>query len=185
MFRNFCNKQSGFTLVEVLVSTVLLGVILMVVTAVFADTIKVGKKMLDYQKLADEVRNVTFLIEKSVNQSNGILTNVNTECVENICARLAIADVNGRKVEYSLDLGRIKECENTNDDGTLCNVGDKVEFLTSANIEITDLRFYVKKNVDETGIPVEQPRFTISVEAKPTGGSKIIHAQTTISEKNY
>lgn len=181
----FHNRQSGFTLIEVMVSTVLLSVILVVVTGVFADTLRVGKRMLDYQKLADEVRNVTFLIEKKVNQGNGILTNTATECAANVCAKLAVADGSGRKIEYSLDTNRIKECEDTNGDNILCNTNDRVEFITSADIEITDLQFFVKKDVDGSGVPVEQPRFTASIEAKPVGGNKIIRAQTTISEKNY
>lgn len=181
------NKQSGFTLAEILVTIALLPVILITVTTILAKTIQVGKQVIDYQKLADELRNVAFAMGKDINEGNGTLTNpsdINSGCASGICSSLEIADFAGKKIKYSLGNSQIKRWLDKNSNEQV-DAQEEI-ILTSNNIETLDLKFYVKKDVNPAnGQPLEQPRITIYMKAKPVGGQKIIETQTTISEKNY
>lgn len=184
------NNQSGFTLIEVIVSVVVISIILLAVINIFGDTIKVGKQMLDYQVLADELRNVTFALEKDIRQGNGVLTDPNNpgdypECVvpgaPGVCRELKIADENGNMVWYYLDNGaRLKRAT------SLFSPVPSDEFLTSSEIQINSLFFHVTRGIDPvSGLPTEQPRATVAIEAKVAGGVKVLKAQTTFSEKGY
>lgn len=165
-------KQSGFTLIETLVSVSVLGVILMVVTNLFASTLGAGKQTLDYQKLADELRNTIFSIEKDVNNGNGI-----ANAPSNPSSILKVYDGSGDEIEYSLN-GATKKIQKIKNSVTT--------ELTSDNIEVNVMNFHIINTLlDGNPGNDSQPRVTISIEAKPKNGRKTIKAQTTISEKNY
>lgn len=165
-------KQSGFTLIETLVSVTILGIILMVVTNLFASTLGAGKQALDYQKLADELRNTIFSIEKDINNGNGIANDP-----INPSSSLEVYDTSGNLIEYSLN-GATKKIQKINSVGT--------SVLTSDNIEVDVMNFHIINTLlDGDPSNDSQPRVTITIEAKPKNGRKTIKAQTTISEKNY
>lgn len=165
-------KQSGFTLIETLVSVTILGIILMVVTNLFASALGAGKQALDYQKLADELRNIIFSMEKDINNGNGV-----AHAPSNPSSILKVFDASGNKIEYSLNnitkkIQKIKNSITTE--------------LTSDNIEVNVMNFHIINTLlDGDPSNDSQPRVTISIEAKPKNGRKTIKAQTTISEKNY
>lgn len=163
--------QSGFTLIETLVSVTILGIILMVVTNLFASTLGAGKQALDYQKLADELRNTIFSIEKDINNGNGIANDPS-----NPSSILEVYDASGDLIEYSLN-GATKKIQKINGTGTTV--------LTSDNIEVNVMNFHIINTLGGDPSDDSQPRVTITIEAKPKNGRKTIKAQTTISEKNY
>lgn len=166
------SRKNGFTIIEVLVSVAVLGIILMVVTNLFASTLGAGKQALDYQKLAGELRNVTFIIEKDINNKNGI-----AEAQGNPSNNLKIYDTDSQVIEYNLN-GGAKKIQRIK--------GTDTALLTSGNIEVNSLSFHIINTLLDTDPSNDsQPRVTINIEAKPKNGRKVIKTQITISEKNY
>lgn len=160
--------QSGFTLVEALVSTALLSIVLLVVTTIFASTIKTGKEILDIQKLTDETRNVILSLEKEISEGNGINAAGGASC-PNICNTLTV-DYGPSSTIYSYD------ALNKKIQKTILGITTPV---TSDNIEVTSLKFYVKNSLSE------QSRVTVSIKANPKGSNRTANLQATVSLKNY
>lgn len=161
-------QQSGFTLIEALVSTALLSIVLLVVTTIFASTIKTGKEVLDIQKLTDETRNVILSLEKEIGEGNGISAAEGASC-PNICDTLTV-DYGSSSTIYSYNVLNKKIQK------TILGITTPV---TSDNIEVTGLKFYVKSGLNE------QPRVTVSVKANPKGSNRTANLQATVSLKNY
>jgi len=160
----------------------------MVVINLFSQTISIGKQMLEYERLIDELRNVEFALEKDINLGNGILTNPSDlisypECdtgVANMCTALRIADKDGNEVKYYLDVLLVKK------DTTKPGFPTETISLTTEQIQVDTLFFHVERGVTGSGLPSEQPRATVTIEAKAMEtGIRSIKTQTTISEKGY
>lgn len=182
---------AGFTVIEVLISVAILAVILLISINLFASTVRTGKQVLDYQRLADELRNIILDIEKDINMGNGIVSNPDApsgdtakegcDGASDICSILRLSDNNGQMVKYVLNNStkRIEKIENP-DSSPITTL------LTSDNIEVEVLNFYViNTRMDSDPSNDTQPRATVNILAKVKGGNKFIKAQTTISEKNY
>lgn len=158
------NKATGFTIVEAMVSVVVLSIVMLIVVYLFAATVQSGKGVSETQRLIEEIRNAMVSLEKEINQSNGISS---SDC--NSCNELLVMTSDVKLVKYDMDSGRLRR--------TVEGVSD---LITSDKIEITSLKFYIRNN-----IIAEQPRLTISIKANPKGNSKPINVQTTISIKGY
>lgn len=157
-------KNSGFTLIEMIVAIGIFGLVVTITTSAFININDLLKKAEAHRAVVD---NLNFAIEamlreiragKSFAGGNGFFTFTNSS---------------NKEIEYSLSDKKIKRGEEDSDEF----------YLTASEVEITGLKFIVTGN--DPGDD-KQPKVTIIINGEiqnPRGASEKLNIQTTVSQR--
>ncbi len=177
MFKNK-RHQSGFTLIEALVSVAVFAIVVSIASGIYISVISVQKKSVSYEKTQ---RNARHAMETMARLSRmyaidyekyAELTNAGT-------SELYLKDPSsGKEVEFYLKDYSVKYKEG--------NASEQV--LTSDDVDITRLKFYISPTGGESLSQNWPTRVTIVLEAfreGARGASATIPVQTTVITRIY
>ena len=155
-------KSQGFTIVEMLVSTAIFLIVLTITTSLFLVNVRTQRYLLASVNASE---NISYAIEVMCRE---IRTGKNFSSSNN---SLSFLNTKNETVKYSLINDRVKR-----------EVGGQSEFLTSENIEVTNLNFRVLGNSPDDSL---QTRVTILLEVKTKAGNQnlITNLETTLSSR--
>lgn len=179
------NGRSGFTLVEIMVSITIFGLVFGIISSMFASAIKAQRKSLVSQDLLSQVSYSMEYIGRHLRMAKEQTGGLPAVCLsqdglsyETTTSGIKFVSYDDPSCcwEFYLEGSRLKRKISS------CSSKNSDDYLTSANFEVE--RFNINL-VEGTG---EQPRITFSLKIKGKGErpeeQPIIEAQTTISQRN-
>lgn len=157
--------SAGFTLIEMVVSIFALGVVLTIVSAVFAQSLSFQRRALNAQRVEENLNVVMEAITREVRVAT--ITTPNTSCPGTFSNTLAIQHPTNGTVTYSLVGNAIHR-----------NVAGVDSTMSSNTVEFTRLQFCITGNS-----PGTQPRVTVLSTVQSTDVNQRIKEdhQTTLS----
>lgn len=194
------NKQSGFTLVEIIVSTAIFVVVMGAMLGLFTQTLQINRRVQATRELVQGSRNFTETVTREVRNGRIDYSSWTTECdVDNYLTdknqSLAILTRSGDQLCFYLANSGIFYLKKKTPSGVYV---DAVFDATRFKINPDTFRFIVRPKTDpnpDTGgttgcngcIPGIQPFVTILAQFQLTSGntSAMIDYQTTISTDVY
>jgi prepilin-type N-terminal cleavage/methylation domain-containing protein len=162
----FNNKNKGFTLVELLVSTAIFSMVLVAIIGVIVTIMDVNKKSRTLSLVMNELNFTVESMNRSIKTGDVITNSGGT------VSSLVVEDQNEDTITYFLQGGGIYKQTNTLDSSNK---------ITSDEIIIEDLNFIVKHNDPNT-----QPLVIIAVRGYAEIGGRIktdFNIQTAISQR--
>lgn len=161
------SKSNGFTLIEIIVALFALGVILSIVSTVFAQALSYQRRALNAQKVEENLDLVMEAMAREIRVST-ILTG-NTACPLSPAPSITLQHPINGLVVYSLSNNVIHR-----------NVAGVDSEMSSNTIQFTRLQFCITGNIKGT-----QPRVTINSTAQSTDVAQQIKEdyQTTLSTR--
>jgi len=183
------NKNKSFTLVEIMVSITIFGLVFGIISAMFASAIKAQRKSLITQDLLSQASYSMEYMSRHLRMAKEQQGGLPANCLslDGLSYELtATAATTGIKFvsyedpsccwQFYLDGGRLKRQVSS------CSSKDSNDFLTSANFSVERFK------INLVGGTEGQPRITFSLKMKGTGErpeeQPIIEIQTTISQRN-
>lgn len=199
---NFLNKklskeQSGFTLMEMVVVLAIFTLSSMVIADIFITLINVQRKIIVQQKVLSEARYAMDIISRGIR--TGTISYSDYSLMQTPHEEeLFLKDIDDNKTFFKLcDTTAATPCtESCPGDVEKClmmsiDEGLNWESITSKNIEVQDLRFYIRPTDDpfDDGAPNIQPRVTVLLNIKNNDAtsnyqSEII-LQSSVSTRIY
>lgn len=192
------NNNTWFTLVEILVSLTLLGIILVSVMLIFTNSVRISSKSEVNRMMQENVKNVTEAISEDI-RNNGILwVSVDSTDACNFTVQWGtlykgwdkLCTKNGNEYYLAHDvwwnLIRVSDvansCDGVDEQCTIVKNGDP---LTNSMVWVTNLKFYVSKDYI--------PKVTLTIALKPSRKSwgaafienNVIELETTVSERPF
>lgn len=184
-------KKGGFSLIEIMVSLAIFSIVVLVATGALLSIINANKKT---QALKAVVNNFNFALE---NMARNIRVGKNYHCDANIVPQKDRRDCPSPGWEpsmvfkaaetnfttaYQLNNGAIEKHDN------LDNPNESFVPLTSPEVEITDLRFYVTGNAPGASGDNLQPKVRLVVKGKMKNNAKLkldttFNIQTTLTQR--
>ena len=182
-------KQSGFTLMEIVVSTTIFAVVLTMTQAIFNYALKINRRTEALRQTTQGMRNFTEFLVKEIR--NGKIeysaTPVSASCEDNYVSAS----------NYTTYLALVSE---TGDRECIYLTGSDLfivkeelapQLLNPVNFSVDMLRFFVQPATDPYNVaspPDIQPMVTLIMRVTvtlPTGETKTIPYQTSISTDAY
>jgi len=185
-YRRPADDQGGFSLLEVLVSTLLFSMIIVSALGVFNASIASQRNAIGTQNIQEGLRYVFEMISKeirSAQRSDGSCpanpppaTNNRYYATSSAADALYFKNKYGQCVSYSLAAGQL-----------MVRRDNLIATSTSDEIKVNRLEFYIRDNNQTAGSLSLQPRVTISLDAEVADGAdkQTIKMQTTISSRFY
>lgn len=186
-------NQSGFTLMEIVVSTTIFATVLTLMLSLFNYTLKINRRTEALRQVTQGMRNFTEYIVKEVRNGQIDYTDAITQCSGNYISPtgyttfLKLVNASGEN-ECFVWSGEEEQLL------YLYKNGVPVQTLNPTNFKVDLAQFYVRPTVDPSTdcesqlCPSIQPYVTMVIRFKvtlPTGEERIIPYQTTISTDEY
>ena len=173
-------KQKGFTLIEIVVSAGIFGVIMLIVVGMFSRFTLVQRYSIAQQGLSEDIRFAMELISREVRTGYG-----STFEVLPTGDGVSFRNQNGACVGYKLIDEKIERAEvaGLGDD---CSLRDGAwTAITSEKTQIQGIRWDVTPaRVNQDGLPENQGFITISLKAQSTAQlGATLNLQTTITSR--
>ena len=165
-------KGAGFTLFEVLVATSAFGILIVMVTAGFAQALKLQRRAFNIQQVQENINFVIEFIAREARVSEVQNSIFNPDCPDISPAPILCLDhpVNGI-ITYSLSGNEVHR-----------NVNGVDSILTSNKVEFTRFDLYITGATTGDNL---QPKTTVVVSARSKGTSEqvTIDTQITVSQR--
>lgn len=186
-------NQSGFTLMEIVISTTIFATVLTLMLSLFNYTLKINRRTEALRQVTQGMRNFTEYLVKEVRNGQIDYSDAIAQCSGNYISPtgyttfLKIVNVSGEN-ECFVWSGEEEQLL------YLYKNGVPVQTLNPTNFKVDLARFYVRPTCDpqtecDSGVyPAIQPYVTMVIRFKvtlPTGEERIIPYQTTISTDQY
>ena len=180
-------KNRGYTLIEVLVSVAVFGVIIAGPTGLFVLSLRNQNMSLALGETIDNTSHAVEYISRALRMArkdrdgNCITQNYNFENPSADTSKIMFLNYQGCCQEFSLSGSQIMQRKSS--DGTTANF-DSGAYLTSDDLAITNFQFLI---VGEGQADNLQPRVTMIFHiAKDSAGTGLpaINVQTTVSQRN-
>lgn len=164
------NKQSGFTLLEMLVAVAIFAVVMTMTMSAFLNIVDIQAKAESFRKVNDNLNFAMEAMMREIREGYGY-----NDCTTP-CENISFTSVNGNSILYSKEeigeIGYIKRTE------------DSVESrITSESIDIELLEFTTKGfDINDT----DQPLVIINLQGKSgkkTKTESMLNLQTTVSQR--
>ena len=170
-------RQSGFTLIEALVSVAIFAVVVSMASVLFLATSNAQRKATNQEKVMREVRQTMESISRLVRMSAVDYERYDAEGVEisGGPSVLYLMD-NNVSVSFSLDENRIVY-ERSGDSG----------FMTGGDIDVTNLQFFIgpADPAANTTWPTQVTVLLTTEREGERGSADILKTQTTIVTRQY
>ena len=175
--QNNTNNESGFTLIEMLVSIALFSIVIVVVMGSILTIVDVNRKSQSLTVVMNDLNFVLESVTRTIKTGDSLTANNSGDEVQ-------VTNQDGNIVIYRFEDGAIKR--KFDDITTAGDDGDEFIDLTSDQIVITDAAF-ILFNADGTESGSKQPRLLITVEGQVDVSndiSSVFKIQTTVSQRN-
>lgn len=181
--------KEGFTLMEVMVATIIFVTVVVLVSQIFKMVIDGEKRVSNTYMLQEGLKGFTewsFRDLRMAKPNNG-------NCLGFVNKRSVFETFNeGKGVKYLDSLGRCSEIflaydSDSGKNRIFMSSDDKNGFLTPADVEIEVLQFAVSEEIDLSGNHTSQPMITIYSKARTDTGredSEIV-IQTSLVNRTY
>src|SRR3989338_1018473 len=165
--------NSGFTLVELLLAITLGAIVIMLISGIFAQTLRLQRRAFFIQRVQENLSLMLEAMAKEIRVST--ISTPNTNCPSAPVQLLTINHPVNGNIEYSLSLSDNSVHRKLLDSGI-----DTV--LNSTNVKVNRMNFCVSGNSLDDNL---QPRVTISLTVQNANGTEIfpIDVQTTVSQR--
>jgi len=179
------NKKQAFTLIEMIIATVLFLTAMIVSVSIFLSTLDANNKVNALQKVENEIRYIVETISKEIRLGTiyyGYYEDKYGDSFENPTSMLALQD-NANNLSYFT----------LNDGVVQMSLNDGVDWsdLSTDNILINSLDFYLMPETNpfsQDSENIKQPMIILYLEAhynKEASFDGQIKIQTTISSRQY
>ncbi len=184
--KNKTIKNSGFTLIEVLVAMSIFMIVISITVGIFVNGSGSQKKILEFNATQ---REAGYLME-TISRELRMATAIDVSQEDNKDSSIEFTNYNGDTVEYcrSNDVGGCTD----NDSGDYFSRNDSGAgngaVINSPDIKIEHLRFYATDDFDGSEPPGDkkQPIIAISMKVKSTGSSGVeLTLQNSVSLRLY
>ncbi len=184
------SEHKAFTLIEMLVATVLFLLVMIAATGIFLSTIRGNARVNAMQKVENEVRYIVELISKEIRLGTinyDYYQSVLGTSIENPVSVLAIKDNADNKLYFALNA-------DGNNPGIIqmsLDEGTTWSDLNTGRVVIDSLDFYLLPSSDpfsQGATIIKQPLVILNLKAhydKGDGSSGQINIQTAISSRQY
>ncbi len=177
-----CKKNSGFTLVEMLVVIGILLIVLVALVAIFVSALQIQRYVLSAYQLLDQSSYVMEYMSRSLRMAKKDLTG---SCIDlnnsygyySGTSGIKLKNEAGDCIGFFLEAGQLKQYKKSGGNET-------TSALTSSSMEVTAFNVALVPN---SGPPAQlQPKATIYLEikAKGSGPQPKIKLQTTVSARD-
>ena len=185
-------KSRGYTLVEVLVSVAIFGVIIAGPTGLFVLSLRNQNMSLGLGETIDNTSHAVEYISRALRMAKkdrvgdclgALYQNYNYINPDSDTTKIRFLNYQGYCLEFSLDATTNQIMQKKSSDGASANFGTGV-YLTSDDLVISNFQFLIAGGGQGDNL---QPRVTIIFHiAKDSGGTGLpaINVQTTISQRN-
>ena len=183
-------KNRGYTLVEVLVSVAIFGVIIAGPTGLFVLSLRNQNMSLGLGETIDNTSHAVEYISRALRMARkdrvgGCITqNYNYINPDSDITKIRFLNYEGYCLEFSLDATTNQIMQRKSSDGTSGGLVGTDVYLTSDDLAISNFQFLIAGGGQEDNL---QPRVTIIFHiAKDSGGTGLpaINVQTTVSQRN-
>ncbi len=165
------NSEKGFTVVEVLVTSLIFSIIAITVSAIFVQIISLERRALAVQKIQDNALLVLEEMSRDIRVSRIFANQESTDCTAT-----SISMIHPLKgiVAYQVSTGVIQRS---------AGGGGYVD-VSSSNVDFSRMNFCI---VGSTVNDNQSPQITIITTIKNRTGKEImqINLQTTVTSRNY
>jgi len=169
-------KSKGFTLVELLVAMTIFIAVISVVVVIFTRALEVQRRTFALQDVQDNARYALEAIAREIRMADVVTGEGGYE-------ELDIINYKGEEVKFKWFLDEAQKQLKVKRGDNPYNP------LTSEDVELTNLQFYVRKCTIAPPIIDIQPRVTISMGLRSANPhyqeATEIHMETTISTRIY
>ncbi len=189
--QNMKSKESGFTLVEMLVATALFGLLVGLVFQLFISSFSVQRNTLSIQESANQISFVAEYMERALRQARkesanpaACLTGAGRGWNYEVSAAndsITFLDRDNLCRKFSFDPVGQQIFEEVSTDNQAAHFTG-AEPLTPGTMAVTGFRIE-QRGADEQDN--EQPRVTLVIEAEATEADAKVRVQTTISQRTF
>ena len=165
--------NSGFTLVELLLAITLGAIVIMLISGIFAQTLRLQRRAFFIQRVQENLSLMLEAMAKEIRVST--ISTANTNCPFTPVQFLTINHPVNGNIEYSLSLSDNSVHRKLPD-------SDVDTVLNSANVKVNKMDFCISGNNSDDDL---QPRITILLSVQNASGMEIfpIEIQTTVSQR--
>lgn len=191
MFINKQTKQSGFTLIEMLVSITLLSMVLIMTGSIFIMINRDENRNLSYQKIQGDARLAIESIAKEIRLSKIDYVKMT---INNPMDEIKLEKPSGELISFKKATGSIcgagwastDSCVLLSIDADLDNIYETTAPITSKQINISSLQFYVfPKSSTNNGQPWVLISLVVQGKGQQASEKFILPIQTTVSSRDY
>ncbi|MDP3953753.1 MAG: prepilin-type N-terminal cleavage/methylation domain-containing protein [bacterium] len=170
--KRITNNQSGFTLMELLVSMTIFLVVLGLSSGIFLQTLRSQRAVVG---ITEAMNNVTLALEQIAREAR---TGFAFES-EGQLGELRFRNGFGNYVAYGLigdiESGVIGRCESPGSAG--CDLVDDLEPITSADVKVDSLKFFLQNNANQP------PLVTVAIGVELDKSAPPLVMQTSVSSR--
>ncbi len=177
------STSRAFTLIELLVVMVIFVTIISVVITIFGQVLKSQRVIFALQSVQDDTRYALETIAREIRMADVITPQGSDPHQGGGFEELEILNYKGENVKFKWFYNEPqRQLKVSRDDGPYIP-------LTSENIEITNVQFYIRKCTTTEPVVEIQPRVTISIAARSFQeayqGRTEMYLETTVSTRMY
>ncbi len=173
---NIQHPNKAFTLIELLVAMTIFITVISAVVVIFSRALEVQRRTFALQSVQDNARYALEAIAREIRMADVVTGEGGYE-------ELDIINYKGEDVRFKWFLGEAQKQLKVKRNGS------PYSLLTSEDVEITNLQFYIRKCTTEEPIIDIQPRVTISMAIRSANPSyqdtAKMHLETTVSTRIY